>query len=255
MVGGTPYANLEMVPDLTIQRASKAWGLTTAGFPVGAEIDTPVVVPGRGLVVDPPATRLNDLHVSLANVIGSNTTVTPVTTTMPDGSIGTAWRIQMPASGGTFVNLTGLLSSTTHTTQVWIRDGGAGNEKYGIGAGNTPVEYSATPGWQHVVQSHVASGSQAATINNRFDLFATDIIVAWPDVQQNEPTSPILEPGSSATRAATNIQFNDITTINNLPPNHQFDVVYEDGTGATLTAVDGVLTIPVAAKAYRSLIG
>jgi hypothetical protein len=123
-----------------------------------------------------------------------------------------------------------------------------------LAAGGLPIEYTAANVWQLFQLEQPASGF-AATINNRFDTFATDILVVWPDVQQGSLSSPILAPGQTAVRAEASITVSDINTNFGLPADHGFDVIYEDGSTTTLTAVAGDLTIPVSTKAYRSIVG
>ena len=253
MAGGAEVAALAQVPGFAVARATPAWGLDAQDIPLEAGPDEALVVPGRGLLHEPAAARLNHTDFSEAS-LGMNTAVTPLVTTLPDGSTGTAWRIAMPAAGGTFANLTGALPLTVHTIQVWVRDAQAGAPDFALGAGGSPEQLTAGSGWTRFAVTQMSAG-QAATLNNRFDTFATDVIAVWPDVQEGGPGSPILAPGATATRAAASISIAGLTALNGITAGHVFTATFEDGSTAPLAASGGTLTFPAAALAYRSIIG
>lgn len=256
MAGGLRYAGFSDVPGCSVSRSTKAWGLTSDDLPIEAAADEALVIPLRGLLTEPSATRLNpqDLAGPLYGT-GSNTTVTTIQTTLPDGTVGDAYRLQMPVGPQTFLVVAPAAASGLHSIQVWARSTGDGSlPLFALGAGGVPVEFSSSEQWLLYRLEQTATG-QAPTINNRFDTFATDVMFVWPDVQQGPLASPILAPGMTASRAAASITVSDIDTQWALPPNHTFDVTYEDDTTASLSAAAGTLTIPVSTKAYRSIIG
>jgi len=256
MAGGARYLAFADVPGSSVSRPTKAWGLASGDVPIESGVDEALVVPLRGLLTEPSAIRLNpqDLAGPLFGT-GSSTTVVPTHTVLPDGSVGTAYRVQMPAGPQTFLVIAPAIASGMHNIQVWARAAGDGSEpSFALGAGNTPVVFTSTENWKLYDLEQTANG-MTPTINNRFDTFATDVMFVWPDVQQGPLASPILAPGMTALRAAASITVSDIDTQWALPPNHTFDVTYEDDTTASLSAAAGTLTIPVSTKAYRSIIG
>ncbi|MEP0070016.1 hypothetical protein [Pyruvatibacter sp.] len=256
MAGENSIAAFSSVPGVNVTRTTSAWALTPQNLPIAAGVDQALIVPQRGLVSEVARTRLNPLDVTTSTFgTGANTSVSAVQTTLPDGTSGTAYRLVMPAAGSTFLNLSLALASGTYAIQTWIRRADMGADpQFALAAGGLPIEYTATNVWQLFQLEQAASGL-AATINNRFDTFATDVLVVWPDVQQGPLSSPILTPGQSAVRAEASITVTDINTNLGLPPDHTFEVVYEDGSTAALTAAAGDLTIPVSTKAYRSIVG
>ncbi|MEQ8746955.1 hypothetical protein [Pyruvatibacter sp.] len=256
MAGGTAYAGFTSVPGITVDRATPAWALTPFDIPVAAGPHQPLIVPLRGLIHEPARTRLNPQAIAASTFgIGANSTVAPVTTTLPDGSTGTAYRIQFPAIGNTFANLTTALSSGTHSHQIWVRDNSAGiSQQFALGAGTWPQVYIATQQWKRFAVTQQATGI-SATISNGFDTFATDVLVVWPDVQAGAIGSPILAPGATATRDAAVIELTSVSSLPGLTLDHSFTATFEDGSTTTLTASGATLTIPVAAQPYRSIIG
>jgi len=256
MAGGTRYTAFADVPDSSVTRSTKAWGLTLGDIPMEADIDEALIVPSRGLLTEPPATRLNpqDLAGPLFGT-GSSTTVTPTQTVLPDGSVGTAYRVQMPAGPQTFLVVAPAAVSGIHNIQVWARAAGDGsNPNFALGAGSTPVVFTSTESWDLYDLEQMAN-DMTPTINNRFDTFATDVLFVWPDVQQGPLASPILAPGMTASRAAAVVELSNIDAHWGMSPDHTFNVTYEDDTTAALSAVGGALTIPVSTKAYRSIFG
>lgn len=256
MAGENSFAAFSDVPGVSVTRATSAWALTPQNLPMAAGVDEALIVPHRGLVSEVARTRLNPLDVTTSTFgTGANTSVSAVQTTLPDGTSGTAYRLVMPATGSTFLNLSLALASGTYAVQVWIRHPDLGTDpQFALAAGGLPIEYTATNVWQ-LFKLEQSAGGFAATINNRFDTFATDVLVVWPDVQQGPLSSPILAPGQTATRAEASITVADISTNWGLPPDHTFEITYEDGSTTTLTAIAGDLTIPVSIKAYRSIVG
>ncbi|GAA6157477.1 hypothetical protein NBRC116588_29500 [Pyruvatibacter sp. HU-CL02332] len=256
MADENSIAAFSNVPGVNVTRTTSAWALTPQNLPIAAGVDQALIVPQRGLVSEVARTRLNPLDVTTTTFgTGANTSVSAVQTTLPDGTSGTAYRLVMPAAGSTFLNLSDAFASGAHSIQAWIKQAGVVAEaKFGLGVGALPVERTSTQDWQ-LFQLEQSAGGFAATINNRFDTFATDVLVVWPDVQQGPLSSPILTPGQTAMRAEASIAVTDINTNFGLPPNHEFDVTYEDGSTTTLAAVAGDLTIPVSTKAYRSIVG
>lgn len=256
MAGQNSIAAFSDVPGVSVTRATSAWALTSQNVPIAAGLDQALIVPQRGLVSEAARTRLNPLDVTTNTFgTGANTSVSSVQTILPDGASGTAYRLVMPATGSTFLNLSNAIASGFHSIQAWVKQAGvAADARFGLGVGALPIERTSTQDWQLFRLEQSASGL-AATINNRFDLFATDVLVIWPDVQQGPLSSPILAPGQTAVRAAATITVADISSHWGLPPDHTFEVIYEDDSTTTLTAVAGDLTIPVSAKAYRSILG
>ena len=256
MAGENSIAAFSNVSGVNVTRTTSAWALTPQNLPIAAGVDQALIVPQRGLVSEVARARLNPLDVTTTTFgTGANTSVSAVQTTLPDGTSGTAYRLIMPATGSTFLNLSDAFASGAHSIQAWVKQAGVLAEaKFGLGVGALPVERTSTQDWQLFQLEQSASGF-AATINNRFDTFATDVLVVWPDVQQGPLSSPILTPGQTAIRAEASIIVTDINTNFGLPADHGFDVIYEDGSTTTLTAVAGDLTIPVSTKAYRSIVG
>lgn len=256
MAGKTHISEFSGVPGVSVTRDTSAWALTPEQVPLEAAVNEALIVPHRGLVSESARTRLNPIDITTSTFgTGANTSVTSVQTNLPDGTTGTAYHLVMPATDSTFMNLSGALTLGTHSIQAWIKQAGVVEEsKFGLGAGSLPVEYTSTDDWQRF-QLEQTAGGFAATINNRFDTFATDVLAVWPDVQQGSLSSPILSPGSTASRAEATITVADIDTRWGLPPDHTFAVTYEDGSVTTLTTIAGDLTIPVSTKAYRSIVG
>ncbi|MDW3099254.1 MAG: hypothetical protein R8J41_14235 [Alphaproteobacteria bacterium] len=256
MANENSIAAFSNVSGVNVTRTTSAWALTPQNLPIAAGVDQALIVPQRGLVSEVARARLNPLDVTTTTFgTGANTSVSAVQTTLPDGTSGTAYRLIMPATGSTFLNLSLALTSGTYAIQAWIRRPNLGSDpQFALAAGGLPIEYTATEEWLLFRLEQSASGF-AATINNRFDTFATDVLVVWPDVQQGPLSSPILTPGPTAMRAEASIAVTDINTNLGLPPDHTFEVVYEDDSTTTLTAAAGDLTIPVSTKAYRSIVG
>lgn len=255
MADAKAYGTFTSVPGVGVSRSSRAWGLTVAEIPVTAAIDEPLIVPARGLLSEPAATRLNDINLLEATIIGGNTDIAAITTTLPDGTSGTAYRVTMPAMGGTFVNITDVLPAADYTIQVWAKATGGPDMAFALAAGGSLLLLESTLGWHLFSLTQAALGGVAATINNHFDTFATDVLFVWPDVQAGSQASPILEPGSTATRAAAAIEISGITSIPGIAVDHAFTATFEDATTSPLIASGGTLTIPVSAKAYSLITG
>jgi hypothetical protein len=198
-----PLLDLNTQPSLDLQFAtSKTLDDRVSGLPLvnhqrdassGKSAGT--YVGSDGLIKNSPANLLTYSEQFDQWDVGSNTTITTNAIAAPDGSM-TADRIELPASGGTYVQQTNAITAgAEYTGSVWVKAVTPGvNNQFNLQYGGDSVSstaFTATGDWQRISSTVTAALGGSFSINNRPDTYITDVYVWGAQLQEGALTDYI----------------------------------------------------------------
>ena len=129
----------------------------------------PVTLAPKGILLEGARTNIlypsNDFSVwGLDNGGAVNPIVTQSYATGPDGVAGSAARVQLDRTGGSFSRMSQFCASSngsTYAASVWMRKNGAGTANVGLRAKSTGINCALTSTWTRFQVSAVVASSAA----------------------------------------------------------------------------------------------
>jgi hypothetical protein len=166
---------------------------------------------------------INSTDITLLTKGASTITTLMPNEVAPDGSKGGVYRLEMPATGGTYLVLD-ILSTTDNALSVWAKKYDATDTDFTFFENNNGISSQITTTDDWVPYEYIAPSPTITTnITNGVDTFATDILIWMPQVEERLSVTPTMPTaGAPVSRDATGMRSTLTDTFN--PASFALDV-------------------------------
>ncbi|MDD3021193.1 MAG: hypothetical protein PHX61_09500 [Alphaproteobacteria bacterium] len=143
----------------------------------------PVTHSPKGILIEERRTNLLT-NTQIITAVPTNGTLTFMPSEIgPDGVTGHVYRLQLPASSGTYLSFGNGVGATS-TFSIYVRQyGGDKNFSLLLNSSTSGPTKTATSQWIRYSESYISSAGING-INNADDSFATDVLIAFPQLEQ-----------------------------------------------------------------------